>query len=51
MREHKEFSMIEKELLRNKGLVWWFWVLLQRLPKAILVKNFFTGEVRVIEKG
>lgn len=43
------FTAKEVEALRQQGLVWRFWVILQRLPSSIIVKNYLTGEVRLID--
>lgn len=49
MAKDLKFTADEVEALRQQGLVWRFWVILQRLPTSIIVKNYLTGEVRLID--
>lgn len=50
MAKKKTFSEAEKAALRRAGLKWAMWAPLQQLPNSMIVKNIFTGEVKVIDK-
>lgn len=48
--KEKALTDAEKALLRRKGMQPLFWALIQRKPDYIIVKNVYTGEVRVVHK-
>lgn len=49
-KEKKTFTDTEKGILRSKKLDWRLWTPLQKMPNSMIIKNIFTGDVKVIEK-
>ena len=46
----KAFTMEEKALLKRKDIDHRFWEPIEQQPGSMIIKNRFTGEVKVIYK-
>ena len=44
----KTFTMDERAILKRKGIDHRFWEPLEQQPGSMIIKNRFTGEVKVV---